>query len=179
MTQPPAAESSGASSSPAPRKRRRWPVIAGIGFFVLIVLSGVGFVTASALEEHDTFCISCHTVPETTYYNRAQLALDNAAAPVPDLATIHYQLYQKDGKPAFECIDCHRGDSSLSQRVSTIALGGWDALIYVVGQEDPTIEKTQTAEGWLPNDACVACHTDTLLRLAGVQNHFHNHLPQA
>ena len=178
--QPPSTENTEVTpSAPPAKRRRRWPIIAEIAFFVLIVLGGSGFVVASALEEHDTFCISCHTVPETTYYNRAQMALDNKAAPVPDLATIHYQLYQDHGRPAFECINCHRGDSSLGQRISTLALGGRDALIYVLGREDPTLEKTQTAEGWLPNAACVSCHTDSLLRLAGVQNHFHNRLPQA
>src|SRR5260221_10299133 len=165
--QPPSTENIEVASPPLPvKRRRRWPVIAGIAFFVLIVLGGSGFVVASALEEHDTFCISCHTVPETTYYNRAQMSLDNAAAPVTDLATVHYQLYHDHGRPEFECINCHRGDSSLGQRISTLALGARDALIYVSGRENPTLEKTQTAEGWLPNAACVACHTDSLLRLA-------------
>ena len=36
-----------------------------IVFVGLILLGGAGFVTASALEEHDTFCVACHAVPET------------------------------------------------------------------------------------------------------------------
>src|SRR5258708_3605524 len=140
-----------------PPRRKRWPIIAAIGFFVLIVIGGAGFVTATALEEHDTFCISCHTVPETTYFNRAYISLDNLNDQVPDLATAHYNLSKLHGKSDFACIDCHRGDSSLGQRVSTLALGGRDAVIYVVGRENPAIEKTQTAEGWLPNAACTTC----------------------
>lgn len=169
------------STNEAPQKprRKRWPILLTIGFFALIVIGGAGFVTATALEEHDTFCISCHTVPETNYYNRAYISLDNLTDAVPDLATAHYQLSKLHGKPDFACIDCHRGDSSLGQRISTLALGGRDAVIYVLGREDPTIEKTQTAEGWLPNAACTTCHSDTLLTLKGLDNHFHTHLPQA
>src|ERR1051326_119863 len=127
------------------KRRRRWPVLLVIGFFAVVILGGVGFVTASALEEHDKFCISCHTVPEVTYYNRAYISLDNPANDAPDLATAHYLLSQQHNKPVFACIDCHRGDSSLGQRISTLALGGRDALIYVAGRENPTIEKTQIA----------------------------------
>jgi len=163
----------------ASRRRRRWPVLLVIGFFAVVILGGIGFVTASALEEHDTFCISCHTVPEVTYYNRAYISLDNPANDAPDLATAHYLLSQQHNKPAFACINCHRGDSSLSQRISTLALGGRDALIYIAGRENSTIEKTQIAEGWLPNSSCVSCHSDTLLKLEGLDNHFHTHLPQA
>src|ERR1041384_6776435 len=114
------------SDKPTPevpaKRRRRWPVLLVIGFFVVVILGGVGFVTASALEDHDTFCISCHTVPEITYYNRAYISLDNPTDDAPDLATAHYLLSQLHNKTDFACINCHRGDASLSQRISTIAL---------------------------------------------------------
>jgi hypothetical protein len=160
-------------------RRRRWPVIITVAFVGLILLGGIGFTVASALEEHDTFCVSCHTAPETHYFNRAYMALDNPNQPVVDLATAHYYLAQTKNQAAFACISCHRGDGSLGHRVSTLALGGRDAIIYAIGKEDPTIEKTNTREGWLPNAACANCHTDTLLSLQGLDNHFHNHLPQA
>jgi nitrate/TMAO reductase-like tetraheme cytochrome c subunit len=169
-------------SQPTPtpaRKRRRWPVIIAVVFFGLIILGAGGFFTASALEEHDTFCISCHMVPETTYYNRAYMSLDNPTDVITDLATAHYHIAQEKNQPTFKCIDCHRGDSSLIHRISTLALGGRDAVIYVLGKEDPTIEKTLISESYLPNAACVSCHTDTLLSLRGLDNHFHTHLPQA
>src|SRR5258706_8413424 len=157
-------------------RRLKW---VGIVVFVMLVLGFGGFFTASALEEHDTFCISCHTVPEVTYYNRAYISLDNPSQPIYDLATAHYSLSQQHNKGEFACINCHRGDSRLGQRISTLALGGRDALIYVLGQEDPTVEKTHTREAWLPNAACTGCHADTLLSLRGLDNHFHSHLPQA
>lgn len=160
-------------------RRRRWPVILAVGFVVLMLLSGVGFVTASVLEEYDTFCISCHTVPEVHYYNRAYMALDNQNLPVSDLATAHYVAALKENKAAFTCIQCHRGDSSLGHRIATVTLGARDAVIYVLGKENPTIEKTKTQEGWLPNAACANCHSETLLTLKGLDNHFHTHLPQA
>ncbi|MEP7287186.1 MAG: cytochrome c3 family protein [Chloroflexota bacterium] len=175
----PAASTAVPTPPTPPTRRRRWPVIIAVGFFVLLILGAGGFVTASALEEHDTFCISCHTVPETTYFNRAYISVDNPNDPVMDLATDHYHLSKIHNKGDFSCISCHRGDASFGQRISTLALGGRDALIYVVGKEDPTIEKTSTREGWLPNAACTSCHTDTLLTLKGLDNHFHNHLPQA
>ncbi|HVO42281.1 MAG TPA: NapC/NirT family cytochrome c [Aggregatilineales bacterium] len=169
---------SAAPASPMSSRRRRWPVVLAVGFIALIGFGGGGFLGASALEEHDTFCISCHTVPETTYYNHAYIALDNPSAQVPDLATQHYLLFHNKNEN-FACIDCHRGDSSLGQRVATLALGARDAGIYAVGREDPTTGKSNISEAWLPNSACISCHTDTLLTLKGLANHYHTHLPAA
>jgi nitrate/TMAO reductase-like tetraheme cytochrome c subunit len=145
-------------------------------FFTLIALGGIGFATASVLEEKDTFCTSCHMVPETTYYNRAYIALDYPADPIYDLATQHYATANDE---PFKCINCHRGDGSLGHRLSTTALAARDSVTYLLGREDPTIEKTHINEAWLPNAACVSCHTATLLTLKGIDNHFHTHLPQA
>jgi hypothetical protein len=168
-----------APSAPASPRRKRWPLFAGILFLALIFFGSVGFVVASALEEHDSFCTSCHTVPETTYYNRAYLALDNPTLAVNDLATAHYHLAQDGKKEPFACINCHRGDSSLGHRISTIALAGRDTITYVTGNENPQIEKTNIRESWLPNAACVSCHTPLLMTVSGLNNHFHTLLPQA
>ncbi|MBX3062417.1 MAG: multiheme c-type cytochrome [Anaerolineae bacterium] len=161
------------------KSRRRWVVIGLAAFLVLVLLGGVGFVTASVLEEQDAFCTSCHTVPETTYFNRAYIALDHPSEPVNDLATSHYIAAQQEGGEPFKCINCHRGDASPGHRVSTLTLAGRDAIIYLLGRENPAIEKVNIAEAWLPNAACVSCHTETLLALKGIDNHFHTHLPQA
>lgn len=160
-------------------RRRRWLFILGGLFILLLIFSGIGFVTATALEDQDNFCISCHTVPEVTYYNRGYISLDHPDQPVTDLATAHYHLSQQEGKIPFACIDCHRGDAGLPDRVAAIALGARDSLIYVTGHEDPTIEKTQTAEGWLSNDSCIGCHASTLLNVTGFNNHYHTKLMQA
>jgi len=165
-----------------PRKRRRWPLILGVLVVLAILFSGVGFVTATALENQDTFCISCHTVPETTYYNRAYISLDNPnnTATVTDLATAHYHLSQANGKTPFACIDCHRGDaSSILDRTAAIALGAKDTGVWVLGRGDPTIEKPADANGiWLTDAACISCHTTTLLNVNGFNNHYHTRLPE-
>jgi hypothetical protein len=161
-----------------PKMRRKLLPTLGIGLLVLVVLGVGGFVTATLLEEHDSFCIACHTLPETTYYNRAHTALTATVPAIPDLATVHYTLSKEHGKPEFTCINCHRGDASLGHRLQTLALGGRDALIFITGKGDPTIEKGKAAQSGLPDAACVSCHTETMLRLQGIPNHFHNALPQ-
>ena len=170
-------------NTPVPRKRRRWPLILGVLVVLVILFSGVGFATATALENQDTFCISCHTVPETTYYNRAYIALDNPnnTTTVTDLATAHYHLSQANGKTPFACIDCHRGDASnILDRVSAIALGAKDSGVWVLGKQDPTIEKPADPNGiWLTDAACISCHTDTLLNVNGFNNHYHTRLPES
>src|SRR5258706_7296906 len=165
------------SSVPSPKKRRWLPTL-GLSALVVLVLAVGGFVTASVLEDHDSFCITCHTAPEVAYFDRAHNALASSAPAVPDLATAHFTLSKEHGKPEFACINCHRGDASLGQRIQTLALGGRDALILVTGKGDPTLEKGKIAESFLPDAACVSCHADTMLRLQGIPNHYHNALPQ-
>lgn len=159
-------------------RRKRWLVYCLAAGFALIALGSLSFAIATALEEHDPFCISCHTAPEITYYNRAYYALDHPSEPIPDLSTLHYRAAQQ-AETAFKCIDCHRGDGSLPHRGTAIALGAYDVLIYLLGQDDPTIEKQRTKTGWLANAACATCHAESLLRLDGINNHFHTYLPQA
>lgn len=160
------------------RRRKSIVLLFTIGA-VLLALASLSFVIASALEEHDPFCISCHTAPEITYYNRAYYALDHPTEPIPDLSTLHYHAAQAADSAPFKCIDCHRGDGSLPHRVTTVALGAYDAVIYLLGRDDPTIEKQRTKTGWLANASCATCHSETLLRLDGINNHFHTYLPQA
>jgi ssDNA-binding Zn-finger/Zn-ribbon topoisomerase 1 len=133
----------------------------------LLVLGVIFVVGASKLEEQNAFCTACHTAPEQTYYNRAQ---DVHNKQIVDLASDHFSE-QSD----FRCIDCHRGDSSLTDRATTLTLGAEDALIFVSGQADPTLEKTTAAEPELLNRACVQCHAKEILE-QGFNNHFHNKL---
>src|SRR5579885_1719426 len=144
--------------APDPPRRKRWPIIVGVIFFGVIIFSGVAFVGATALEEHDTFCTSCHTVPETTYFQRTSSLISNPSAPVTDLATYHYQQAQTKSQ-SFMCIECHRGDSSLPQRLQTLMLGAKDTVTFVSGKADPTLEKTTITQPALVNAACISCHT--------------------
>lgn len=145
---------------------------------IVLALGSAGVIALSAFEEDDSFCASCHTAPEVTYYNRAYLALDHPQDTLPDLSTLHYLAAQQTGSQ-FKCIDCHQGDRGVVHRVQTLMLGARDTIIFLVGRDDPTIEKHRTPFGWLPDAACVACHTETLLRFDGTNNHFHTTLPQA
>lgn len=165
---------------PAPRwfgRLRRLGAIlltlAGAG----LILAGTTFVGGTLLEEQDAFCAACHTVPEETYFNRATTALTDPSAPVTDLSTRHYDLAQASDV-RFQCISCHRGTSTLEDRVQTLALGLRDTLIFVSGQADPTIEKTRVDQAALVNSACISCHETTLLTYRDTQNHYHNLLPQ-
>ncbi len=149
---------------------------------IFIFLFMVSLPVASNLEERDRFCTSCHTIPEETYYQRAQQALVSAQqAQVSveevsylDLASAHYAAPEE----TFRCIDCHRGNNTLLDRARTLFLGGRDTLIWLSGQADPTIEKQQTAAPELLITACINCHNESLL-VVGFNDHFHNMLPAA
>ena len=65
-----------------PVRKLNWliPILAAIAFFVI---AGGGFLFAAHTEENDAFCASCHTQPESTFYQRAQAA-------AVDLASSHH-----------------------------------------------------------------------------------------
>lgn len=151
-----------------------------IGVALLVagaIFASIGFVAGTTLEERDTFCASCHTVPESTYFDRSTTALTNVNSTVSDLATAHYRQAQTKNQD-FSCIRCHRGNASLGDRLQTLALGARDTLIFISGKADSTIEKTTVDQSVLVNTACVSCHEATMLTFQGIQNHFHNFLPQ-
>lgn len=131
-----------------------------------------GGLAVSRLEERDPFCISCHTLPEVTYYNRAVEAV-TAGEPYADLSSAHY-----GSQSTFRCIDCHRGNGGLVDRATTLALGARDAAIWLAGRADDTIEKTELVAPGLLTAACTKCHAEALLEV-GFNNHFHNKLPEA
>ncbi len=144
---------------------------------VLAVVFGLALVSAlvvSRLEESDTFCTSCHTLPEVTYFERAQNALGLGTGEVfTDLSSAHYGM-----ENTFRCIDCHRGNQGLVHRVTTLALAARDTAIWVAGRADESIEKTHLVAPGLLTAACAKCHAEALLEV-GFNNHFHNKLPEA
>ena len=151
-------------------------LIIGAAFAAVIVLGVIGFTTGTLLEENDSFCTSCHTVPENTYVDRSGIAVANAAAPVTDMASSHFHLTAVKGATT-NCISCHRGNSSLGDRAQTLALALKDTITLVSGKADPTIEKPTIAQPILVNTACIGCHETTLLTSRGNATHFHNLLP--
>ncbi|MEJ2563466.1 MAG: hypothetical protein P8Z42_12365, partial [Anaerolineales bacterium] len=73
------------------------------GILVLgFVLAASGFAFAASKESHDPFCASCHTQPESTFFERS---LDVEAV---DLASFHTQETTR-------CIDCHSGPGVLGR----------------------------------------------------------------
>lgn len=77
------------------------PVIAvGLVVGVVLMISGFGF--AASQETHDSFCASCHTQPESTFFQRS-----TGLQPI-DLASFH--TVQKT-----KCIDCHSGQGVLGR----------------------------------------------------------------
>ncbi len=88
--------------------------IAALG--VAILLTASGFTFAATRETHDSFCASCHTQPESTFYQRS-------VDPQPvDLASAHTPKNTR-------CIDCHSGVGVFG-RVQAELLGAHNALAY-------------------------------------------------
>ena len=163
--------------------------IFAMGLGSLLLLGLVGLVTASRLEEHDTFCTACHREPEVTYFDRAHAApASTDVADVTDLASYHYWQ-----NPDFQCIDCHRGDDSVEQRLRVLALAAGDTATFALGNPDNTVERAAQGGGqaddgdWrgperysrtpdVLNAGCLKCHEETVT-LVGFENHFHNKMP--
>ena len=134
----------------------RWPAFhwGGMSFAVgvaVIVLSA-GLV-AARVEEHDAFCVACHTEPETTYYQRS------LAAPA-DLASAHTSANVR-------CIQCH-SVAGVAGRVETLALGAKNLAVFLTN----AFHAPASAETPLHNDHCVKCHVEVTQTLSA-QNHFH------
>jgi predicted CXXCH cytochrome family protein len=122
---------------------------------VILVLIIGSFGFAASMEENDSFCASCHTQPESTFYQR------NQSTTPADLASFHHTKETK-------CIDCHSGNG-LPGRAGAILLGSRNALAYF----------THTAHQPAPltvaiSDAnCVKCHAAVMAGQPAMNNHFH------
>ena len=132
--------------------------------FLLVLLGGGGLVAFSSLtvagklEQNDVFCTSCHTEPETTYYNRS---LD---API-DLASAHAEA-------DVACIDCHSGVGIVG-RTDAMTLGAKNVALYLSGQHNtPTSGETA-----IHTDHCTKCHAEVLDGLDAA-DHFHYFAPR-
>ena len=133
-----------------------WLVV-GIAAAVVILLAGSGLGFAASQEEKDSFCASCHTQPESTYYERSL-----AAAPV-DMASSHHTTDDQNSK----CIDCHSG-SGLTGRLSAMLLGAHNAFMFF------THTATQPAPLTIPirDENCIKCHDNVAVQ-TDLSNHFH------
>ncbi len=140
-----------------------WPLTIGASlasFSVLALLAaGGGVALALNLENHDAFCASCHTEPESRYFQQSQ---DKSA---PTLASFHTQN-------GVACIDCHSSSGPLG-RVAGLSQGSQDLVAYISGHyHNPAVTLNK-----LGDESCTKCHADVEAN-AGFNNHFHTFLPR-
>jgi predicted CXXCH cytochrome family protein len=140
----------------------RWPLAAVVSLasFGLLALLGAGGVAyALNLENHDAFCASCHTEPESRYFQQSQ---DKSAL---TLASFHTQK-------GVRCIDCHSGSGPLG-RLAGLSQGSQDLVVYLSGHyHSPAVTLNKLDDG-----SCTKCHPDVEAN-AGFNNHFHSFLPR-
>ena len=132
-------------SSPKKRIPRGIWVLVGI-VVVGILFAAAGFTFAASQETHDPFCASCHSQPESTFYQRSI-----ASQPV-DLASFHTTQGTR-------CIDCHAGPGVLG-RMQAELLGARNAVAWYTGtavQPAPLTFPIQDAN-------CLKCHQDVTQR---------------
>lgn len=131
-------------------------IIAAVG----LAIAGIG--GALALENQDAFCASCHTQPETAYFERSTLA--NAT----DLAAFH-------SKKETHCIDCHTASGTFG-RASGLSQGAHDLANFIRGAYHSPAVTTNP----LGDDSCVKCHSKIYDRPSGAgkagTNHYHFYL---
>jgi predicted CXXCH cytochrome family protein len=156
----------GSKSSSHHRKRRSTETrqliklnTLGIIVIVVILFSGAAVFTGTQFENHDSFCSTCHTQPETTYFKR-----ESDKNPV-DLATFH-------ATKKVRCIDCHSGKGVIG-RMSAIALGTRDLLAFISHNYKQPAPLTRP----IGDANCYKCHANIGQR-QDFNNHFHVFLPQ-
>jgi nitrate/TMAO reductase-like tetraheme cytochrome c subunit len=109
----------------------------------VILLTAGGFAFAASQEGRDSFCASCHTQPETTYYQR-----EASGSPV-DLASFH----SANSAGYARCIDCHSGQG-LTGRLQAELLGARNAIKWYTGTAvQPAVLNYPIADG-----NCLKCH---------------------
>jgi predicted CXXCH cytochrome family protein len=145
-----------------PSRKNRVPIIATIAAVVAIalLLGGATVLTAARLEEKDSFCASCHSQNESTYYERTQ------AADSTDLASWHH------GDKQTRCIDCHAGPG-VAGRAAAMRLGAGDLVAWVTGQAIQPAPLNHP----IPDANCLKCHEE-VSKTQDFNRHFHAFLPR-
>jgi len=149
--------------------RKQFVLLALAAVVVFSLATAGGFAFAASQEENDSFCASCHTQPESTYFLRS---LEIAAA---DLASAHHPKNAR-------CIDCHSGAGVLG-RVTAEMMGAQNALKWYTGtavQPAPLVYP-------LGDNNCVKCHDQVMTEKHdnasrtvsfGPKGHYHSYLAQ-
>ncbi len=102
------------------------------------MVAGFGF--AASQESHDSFCASCHTQPESTFFQRS------TGTQAVDLASFHTTQNTR-------CIDCHSGQGVLG-RVQAELLGARNAFKWYTGTAVQPAVMTYA----IGDQNCLKCH---------------------
>jgi len=129
------------------------------GFGLVIFLTAGGFTFAATQEQNDAFCSSCHTQPESTYYQRS------IGTQAVDLASAHK-------KENTRCIDCH-STTGVIGRVNAELLGAHNALAFYTHTAVQPAVQTKP----ITDESCLKCHQGVSDR-SDMNNHFHFFLPR-
>ncbi len=132
-------------------------VIAAFILFGMAIPAG-----AMQMENHDSFCASCHTEGEQTFFNRSLAPEDKST----DLASFHA------AKHAARCIDCHTGPGLIG-RYGGLMAGSTDLISFYSGH----YPQPAALEEPYPDANCLKCHAD-LAAKKDFKNHFHVFLSQ-
>jgi hypothetical protein len=140
---------------PAKRgKAWRWVIVVAAVLAAGILLASGGLVTAIQMENRNAFCASCHTEPESTYYQRS------LAAPV-DLASAH-------NAKNVACIECHSGPGTTGRLEAIATVAAPDTFAFYSGH----YRKPATLTVPLGDEHCLKCHPD-IADQQDFNNHFH------
>jgi len=139
---------------------RKTRSLVGAGILCVVLFGLVIPVTAMQFENHNSFCASCHTEGEQTFYDRS-----TASDPV-DLASIH------DIKGQARCIDCHTGPGIIG-RYGGLMAGSTDLINFFSGH----YPQPAALEEPYPDANCLKCHAN-IFQKQEFNNHFHVFLPR-
>ncbi len=141
------------SRKSAKKSRKRLPAAAGAALGIVIALA-LSVAAGAQFENHDSFCASCHTEPESTYYQRS---LNSSAS---DLASAH-------AAENVRCIDCHSGQGA-GGRIQAMRLGAGDMLRYLSGSYPQPAPLTHA----IGDENCLKCHAG-VAQGQDFNNHYH------
>jgi predicted CXXCH cytochrome family protein len=126
---------------PPPGKKKLRVIWVLVGLVALgILFAAGGFTYAANQETHDPFCASCHTEPETTFFQRS------TEAQAVDLASYH--TAQKS-----RCIDCHAGPG-IWGRMQAEMLGARNTVAWYTNTAIQPAQQTVPIE----DGNCLKCH---------------------
>jgi len=134
-----------AKKKPTPKKRLSVIAVMAILAVAAVFLTGAGFAFAATQESHDSFCASCHSQPESTFFERS------SAANAVDLASFH-------ASQTTRCIDCHSG-TGVSGRINAELMGARNAFHWFTG----TAVQPAVLSKPISDDQCLKCHAGVTL----------------